>query len=1314
MPAFTPQEMDHRRLMEAARLMRSVPAGGVSDPQRVGVPDPSTEIPVPETPEEQRSMFGQLGETGMSALGAVGNLLDLPGSMVRDVLAFENPFDQLLSPFSHEDRVTGRDLLTQYGIADANKETGMAGWVDDPMEGVRDIGGFFVETALDPLNLLFAPAKVGAKIAAEAGEAAARVGAKEAAKVGAKAGAREAAEAGAKEAAKTTGRGVAAWLTDPLHLSELGEAVGVRKAVKRGAVKTFERLPDRVQKALKNTQRAIREKWRETMSAPVRGMKVTATQDFAAHAHAQLVAERVVDQEFMVRFGDELKRMLPEDAGEEMLDGLFDRVRDAVEGKPGAMESLAQQSEEMPGILNGLKERLESHLAEDEAAGLMVGQLKDEITGYFPRYMTERIKEIREARDGLKSGGGASTAMGTTSKAAHAQREELYKDGYTTAFNRLVSDTFGDNVMEGVDTLVKSELEDLLKEAETLMPGVRRESLVDALTGNVRDVAEDAVKLRVDLVSRRLQKLAGDDVLRDMKVVDTTGGLRQYVMRDSKGRKLKMNAATLNAMDEGFDYAARAGDYANLKVGGDVERVFVESIEDGVATIRRPGEAGVERVSITGGSIEAVHPRRTYSRTTGEGEKAVTQTFTHEYQNRFDELARHMIDHPEEFQHGGIFGNSIIKDWATGTESKNFHRTNARALKDFLRNGFNDTDPVMEVLRRDGADLSDWGRETRRGEGMTLRKLFKGDGFGRLDVNSFADDIARSNPAKFQKEIDALAAAAESKNLDDFADAEKALRKAVLDSHVRPDVYSDLTHVMQFSDINKNLPGARGTFKNFFRSATALFKAGVLTHPGRYARDLISGQIANMYNGMFSVRSAKMAWGVLHGRGSAGLLEIPAIREYMQRNGLEGPEGAVEAVRQMYAAHRGHAAHLRTDLDIATQAGTRRDEYEQLMQSMPGIGGEGVFSDLGVLGREFLSGSFRPWDVSGFGGRTKSGFGVVKAGDLVGKMTDDMNRMVGFIESMRRGDDAATAMRKVNRVQLNYDPRTFTPTEQSLKRIFPFYSYMSRQAGYVTTELMTNPTGRLGNLIRAIRISEDPDDVTLPEHVKNQFALKVTDMPLIGGGEAGSDQYLAGFGLMFEDTLSMLPTGGASEFFRNIIARTNPLVKAPAEWAFGRSSFQGGPFGGRDLTSMDPLLGRILTSAGIQEELPNRQAAPAFGSRGLEFALANSPVSRLLSTARVLSDDRKTIPQKAMKSLLGMQMTTVQPQQRRYQAHEIINARLKELGVRPFVTYNPSKEYIEGLPEGQEKESLRISKALIKALEKERERLKAQENQKAN
>ena len=126
MPAYTPQEMDHRRLMEAARLMSSVPTGGVSEPQGVGVPampPVSAEIPVPETPEEQQSLLGRLGGATMSGLGAAGNLLDLPGSMVRDLLAFENPFDQLLSPFSHENRVTGRDLLTEYGLAAPNKET---------------------------------------------------------------------------------------------------------------------------------------------------------------------------------------------------------------------------------------------------------------------------------------------------------------------------------------------------------------------------------------------------------------------------------------------------------------------------------------------------------------------------------------------------------------------------------------------------------------------------------------------------------------------------------------------------------------------------------------------------------------------------------------------------------------------------------------------------------------------------------------------------------------------------------------------------------------------------------------------------------------------------------------------------------------------------------------------------------------------------------------------------------------------------------------------------------------------------------------
>ena len=143
--------------------------------------------------------------------------------------------------------------------------------------------------------------------------------------------------------------------------------------------------------------------------------------------------------------------------------------------------------------------------------------------------------------------------------------------------------------------------------------------------------------------------------------------------------------------------------------------------------------------------------------------------------------------------------------------------------------------------------------------------------------------------------------------------------------------------------------------------------------------------------------------------------------------------------------------------------------------------------------------------------------------------------------------------------------------------------------------------------------------------------------------------------------------------------------------------------GGRDLASMDPSLGRIFTQLGIQDPLPNEQAAPAFGPRGLEFALANSPASRLLSTTKGLLDYyRKSLTQRASNALLGMKLTTVNQQQRRRGVRELMNARMKEAGVRPFETYQPSQEYIKGLPEGEERKALEIITALTKSFERER------------
>lgn len=88
----------------------------------------------------------------MDILAGAGNLLDLPGSSLRDILSGRNPFDQWATPFSDVNRASGRDVLQPF--LGANEETGMSGWMDNPMEGFKDIAGFGAEMLLDPLNLV--------------------------------------------------------------------------------------------------------------------------------------------------------------------------------------------------------------------------------------------------------------------------------------------------------------------------------------------------------------------------------------------------------------------------------------------------------------------------------------------------------------------------------------------------------------------------------------------------------------------------------------------------------------------------------------------------------------------------------------------------------------------------------------------------------------------------------------------------------------------------------------------------------------------------------------------------------------------------------------------------------------------------------------------------------------------------------------------------------------------------------------------------------------------------------------------------------
>lgn len=83
------------------------------------------------TDEQREGLISRAGKQVGNWVGTVGNLLDLPGSMARDTIAAigtgdwskHNPLDQLISPFSPDNRITGQQLNSDVFGLTSNEDT---------------------------------------------------------------------------------------------------------------------------------------------------------------------------------------------------------------------------------------------------------------------------------------------------------------------------------------------------------------------------------------------------------------------------------------------------------------------------------------------------------------------------------------------------------------------------------------------------------------------------------------------------------------------------------------------------------------------------------------------------------------------------------------------------------------------------------------------------------------------------------------------------------------------------------------------------------------------------------------------------------------------------------------------------------------------------------------------------------------------------------------------------------------------------------------------------------------------------------------
>lgn len=191
--------------------------GGAAAPQ-LGPPPNMAPPKMPERPAMPEEGIA------MKTVGGLGNLLDLPGSMVRDVLTLNNPFDQLLSPFSDENRARGADFRQSFLSGEGGSTGAKVG------RFATDLG---IEILLDPLTYMtfgLSAAAKGAKAGAYATRAASKVGLLDDA---------------AKIATKKAGKGKKIGRREALQKVNTSELLDYSRA--RDAKKALGRDPKRVQ-----------------------------------------------------------------------------------------------------------------------------------------------------------------------------------------------------------------------------------------------------------------------------------------------------------------------------------------------------------------------------------------------------------------------------------------------------------------------------------------------------------------------------------------------------------------------------------------------------------------------------------------------------------------------------------------------------------------------------------------------------------------------------------------------------------------------------------------------------------------------------------------------------------------------------------------------------------------------------------------------------------------------------------------------------------------------------------------------------------
>lgn len=642
------------------------------------------------------------------------------------------------------------------------------------------------------------------------------------------------------------------------------------------------------------------------------------------------------------------------------------------------------------------------------------------------------------------------------------------------------------------------------------------------------------------------------------------------------------------------------------------------------------------------------HLAKDYVRTNKAGKQIV--------QDRYKKLAQLLV-HTPELRAQGLWGNHPLFDELSYLTNASDRILAGKAFYDQIAKADISPPQMIGKARAVQRPATDFERT------VTVRQALKDRGFGGDRLDKAAREIwARKNPNAV------------------FPPGEKwaTERNTLLNSTIPSEFYN---RVIQEGALAPN--GKR----SWYDSVNALFKASVLSRPARVVRDHISAVIQNMQKGDFSPWSYADAHRVVRGFPAANidkLVQNPEIAQHLAERGID-PKDQVAATRgimEMFAAARTSMNPMASELLTQGPGNQMVGGIEPFLREMPGAlqtpqgpleyaaGGLHDFArrTFGYAPDatgdwKFSWSNLNPAKVAGVGDQKTTQFGPAKAYEAPLEVADTMNRLQPWLHRMARGERSTDAMRAVNAAQVNYDPKTFTPTEQQIRRLLPFYSFFSRQLPFLATELIKRPGGGHGTTIKAMAAAGE-EDPTAPAHIASTASI-----PLPTNMEDGSKQYLTGLGLMMEDPLQFTNVlkGDIPDVSRELFSRMAPIPKTLAELASGESFFQQGFSGGRELDQMDPGVGRLANNLAVMTGLRDKESPVIrpLGPTG-ELIAGNSPLAGPLSIGRQLTDTRTGALTKATNILSGAKVATVSPAAQQAAIREKAQILAKEFGAKQY------------------------------------------------